>query len=191
MLQEKIYNFERAYKFIQRTYTTMGGGIWAFPHTTFWTVINKQKQTNSVVWVRERTIPSDRRLSAKLLQTFADRGCHVVSVMDPYGRILDFQDRSRYFFFQVAPQLYSRGWVDPVTDPLLLRKSSSAGNRTRASGSVARNSDHWHNVAKHCKFDARGTVVPSTATASDPTFEIEIATFTSAKRTRCVLVRRN
>jgi hypothetical protein len=32
--------------------------------------------------------------------------------------------------------------MDPVTDPLLLRKSSSAGNRTRASGSVARNSDH-------------------------------------------------
>jgi hypothetical protein len=36
--------------------------------------------------------------------------------------------------------LYSRGWVDPVPDPLLLRKSSSAGNRTRTSGSVARNS---------------------------------------------------
>jgi hypothetical protein len=30
-------------------------------------------------------------------QLFADRGCHVVSVMDPYGRILDFLDRSRYF----------------------------------------------------------------------------------------------
>jgi hypothetical protein len=32
--------------------------------------------------------------------------------------------------------------VDPVPDPLLLRKSGSAGNRTRASGTVARNSDH-------------------------------------------------
>jgi hypothetical protein len=41
--------------------------------------------------------PSDRRLSAKRLPTFADRGCHVVSVTDPYGRILDFLDRSRYF----------------------------------------------------------------------------------------------
>jgi hypothetical protein len=39
-------------------------------------------------------------------------------------------DRSRYFLFQVAPQLYSRGWVNPVSDPLLLRKSSSAGNLT-------------------------------------------------------------
>jgi hypothetical protein len=33
--------------------------------------------------------------------------------------------------------------VDPVPDPLLPGKSSSAGNRTRASGSVDRNSDHW------------------------------------------------
>jgi hypothetical protein len=30
-------------------------------------------------------------------------------VIDPYGRILGFVDRSRYFFFKVAPQLYSRG----------------------------------------------------------------------------------
>jgi hypothetical protein len=41
--------------------------------------------------------PSDRRLSAKSLATFADKGCHVVSVTDPYGRILGFLDRSRYF----------------------------------------------------------------------------------------------
>jgi hypothetical protein len=52
---------------------------------------------------------SDRCLSAKLLLTAADRECHVVSVTDPYCRILGFLDRSRYFFFQVAPQLYSRG----------------------------------------------------------------------------------
>jgi hypothetical protein len=60
--------------------------------------------------------------------TFADRRCHVVMVTDTYGRIFAFLDRSRYFFFQVAPQLYSRGGVDPVPDPLLLRKSGSAGN---------------------------------------------------------------
>jgi hypothetical protein len=85
---------------------------------------------------------SDRRLSAKLVSTFADRGCRVVSATDPHNRILGFLDRSRYYFFQVAPQLYSRGWMDPVRDPLLLRKPGSAGNRTRTSGSVARNSDH-------------------------------------------------
>jgi hypothetical protein len=36
-------------------------------------------------------------------------------------------------FFQVAPQLSSRGWVDPVSDPLLLTKSGIARNWTRAS----------------------------------------------------------
>jgi hypothetical protein len=41
--------------------------------------------------------PSDCRLSVKWLPTFADRRCHVVSVTDPYGRILGFIDRSRYF----------------------------------------------------------------------------------------------
>jgi hypothetical protein len=44
---------------------------------------------------------------------------------------LGFLDRSRYYFFQVASQLSSRGWVDPVPHPLLLRKSGSAGNRTQ------------------------------------------------------------
>jgi hypothetical protein len=41
--------------------------------------------------------PSDRRLSAMWLPTFEDRGRHVVSMTDPYGRILGFLDRSRYF----------------------------------------------------------------------------------------------
>jgi hypothetical protein len=47
---------------------------------------------------------------------FEDRVCCVVSVTNPYGRILGFLDRSLYYFFQVAPHLYSRGWVDPVPD---------------------------------------------------------------------------
>jgi hypothetical protein len=74
---------------------------------------------------------------------FADKMCHVVSVTDPYSRILVFLDRSRYCFFQVALQLYSRGWVDPVLDPLVLRKSGSTGNRTRTSGSEARRTVSW------------------------------------------------
>jgi hypothetical protein len=75
--------------------------------------------------------PSNCCLSAKLVPTFADRGCQVVSVTDPYARNLAFIDRGRYFLCQVAPQLYSGSWVDPVPDPLLLRKSGSAGNRTQ------------------------------------------------------------
>jgi hypothetical protein len=72
---------------------------------------------------------SDSRLSAKLVPTFADRGCHVVSVTDPNCRILGFLDRSRYFFFQAASQLYSRGWANSIPNPLLIN-SGSAGNRT-------------------------------------------------------------
>jgi hypothetical protein len=53
--------------------------------------------------------PSDRRLSAKLVPIFADRGCHVVSVTDPYGRILGFLDR-----------VYIRGWNDSVFPGLFI-----------------------------------------------------------------------
>jgi hypothetical protein len=60
-----------------------------------------------MVRVRERTIPTER--PPLVGEASAERGCHVVSVTNPYGRILGFLDRSRYFFFQVAPQLYSQG----------------------------------------------------------------------------------
>jgi hypothetical protein len=59
-------------------------------------------------------------LSAKLVPTFADSGCHVVGVTDPYGLITVFLDRSHYFFFQVAAQLTdadSGCHVVGVTDP--------------------------------------------------------------------------
>jgi hypothetical protein len=61
---------------------------------------------------------SDCSLSAKWSPTFADRGCHVVSVtsLRPYSR---FPRQEPLLFYQVAPQLYSRGWMDPVPDPLL------------------------------------------------------------------------
>jgi hypothetical protein len=77
----------------------------------FLEIRSEQKtKPNSVAWDRERTIPTERPpLVGKVSAKFADTGCHVVSVTDPRGRILDFLDRRRYFFFQVAPQLYSRG----------------------------------------------------------------------------------
>jgi hypothetical protein len=96
--------------------------------------------------------PSDRCLSTKLVPTFADRGCHVVRGSDPYGRILGFLDRIHYFFFQVASQLYSRGWVDPVPDPLLLGKSGSVGNGTVYF--------LLHNVYKFCSYLTGNTIHP-------------------------------
>jgi hypothetical protein len=70
---------------------------------------------NSVALVHERTIPTQRPpivgVSAKFLRI---EGCRMVSTADPYSRNLGFLDRSCCVFFQVAPQMYSRGWVDPV-----------------------------------------------------------------------------
>jgi hypothetical protein len=49
-------------------------------------------------------------------------------------RVLNIHFIIRYFFNRVAPQLSLRGWVDPVPDLLLLRKSDRAGDRTRDLG---------------------------------------------------------
>jgi hypothetical protein len=64
----------------------------------------------SVALARKRTIPIERTPHVgEVSATFADRGCRVISATDPQGRILGFLDRSRYYFFQVVPQLYSQG----------------------------------------------------------------------------------
>jgi hypothetical protein len=68
--------------------------------------------------------------------------CSVASALDPLRPYSQISRPEPLLFCQVAPQLYSRGWVDPVPDPLFLRKSGSIGNWTLTSRSVARNSDH-------------------------------------------------
>jgi hypothetical protein len=45
------------------------------------------KKKNSVAF-SPQVRPSDRRLSAKLVPTFADRGCRVVSATDSHGRLI-------------------------------------------------------------------------------------------------------
>ena len=75
---------------------------------------------------------SGRRRSVKLVPTFVDRGVSRVQRNgSPRPLISVFWTGAATFFIQVAPQLTSRGWVDPFPEPLLLRKSGSAGNRTR------------------------------------------------------------
>jgi hypothetical protein len=96
-----------------------------------WVYVKAKKQTKQTSWpesASELCRPSDRRLPAKLVPTFADRGCHVVSVTDLCGHILGFLGRSRYFLFQAAPQLHPWSRADPVPETQhFLRKSSSAG----------------------------------------------------------------
>jgi hypothetical protein len=65
--------------------------------------ISYDKKLNYTPWpeyASELYRSSDRRLSAKLVPSFADRECHVVDVTDLYGRILGFLERSRYFSFK-------------------------------------------------------------------------------------------
>jgi hypothetical protein len=47
--------------------------------------------------------PSDRRLSAKLVPTFADRGCRVVSATDLHVRILGFVDQTSWHSLVKVP----------------------------------------------------------------------------------------
>jgi hypothetical protein len=86
--------------------------------------------------------PSDRRLSVTWLSTCADRRCHVVSVTDPSCRISRFSRQEPLLFYQVVPQCVLTRLSAPRSRPTTFF-SGSAGNRTRASGSVAKNSDHF------------------------------------------------
>jgi hypothetical protein len=101
---------------------------------------------NSVAVVRKRTIPTERKpLPVEGV------GCSVQRIPTAFN--LGFFDRNRYFFIQVALQLTSRGWGNPVPDPLLLRKSGRAGNRTR---------DLWICSQKLWPVDHRGGLSTST-----------------------------
>jgi hypothetical protein len=72
------------------------------------------KKTNLIIklitlrGLSPRTNCTDRAtaaFSAKVVSAFEDRGCRVFSATDPHGRIRNILDRSRYIFFQVAPEL--------------------------------------------------------------------------------------
>jgi hypothetical protein len=67
-----------------------------------------------VAWVRERNILTERpQLIRKISVNFLRIQSAKWSAQQiPNGRILCILDWSRYFFFQVATELYSRGSVD-------------------------------------------------------------------------------
>jgi hypothetical protein len=92
-----------------------------------------KKKLNSVALAGRRTIPTERQplvgeVSANFLRI---EGVALSAQRTPTAVNLCFLGRSRYSSIQVAPQLSSRGRVDPGPDPQHLRKSRSAGKQTR------------------------------------------------------------
>jgi hypothetical protein len=83
--------------------------------------------------IRKRTIHTERppRIGEFKCQVLRLYGGCVVSATGPHGRWSRSSRLEPLLFVQVLPQLSSRGWLDPVPDPALLRKSIRAGNRTR------------------------------------------------------------
>jgi hypothetical protein len=72
--------------------------------------------------------------------TFADRRCKVVSLTDPYGRILGFSRQDPLLFLPNSSSIVLTECTPFKSH--YSQKSGSAGNLTRTSGSVVRNSDH-------------------------------------------------
>jgi hypothetical protein len=68
----------------------------------------------------------------------------VVSAADPLRSLSQFSRPEPLLSFQVAPR---KGRADPVPDPLLIRKSGSAGNKTR---------DLWVSSQELWPLDHRG-----------------------------------
>jgi hypothetical protein len=97
----------------------------------------------SVVLVRERTIPIERPpLVGEVSATFADKGVtrhHRDGSIRPYCRI---SRPEPLVFLSSSSSVVLTRLSGPRSRPTTSRKICSAGNRTRTSGSVARNSDH-------------------------------------------------
>jgi hypothetical protein len=102
----------------------------------------QNKQTPWPDTASELYRPSDSRLSAKLVPTFADRGCSVVRAEDPLRPYFRISRPKPLLFLPGSSSIVLTRLSDPVPDPLHLRKSGSAGNRNRTSGVVSRNSGY-------------------------------------------------
>jgi hypothetical protein len=105
----------------------------------------KEIKLNPVALVRKRTRhqSSDRFLSAKLVPTFVDRGCHVVSATNPHGRQSRFSRHgaATFTFKYVFSYTHEAEWT-PFQTHYFLENLVAPGIEPWISGSVARNSDH-------------------------------------------------
>jgi hypothetical protein len=76
-----------------------------------WEIRRFGEQCKNTPWTEsanELYRPSDCRLSAKLVPTFANKGWHVFSVTDPHSRILGFLDRGYSVLFHYSSQSFSK-----------------------------------------------------------------------------------
>jgi hypothetical protein len=95
---------------------------------------------NYVASVCERTISTER--PPLVGQHLRIEGCRVVSAADKYGRNLGFLDRSRCFFFQVAPHCTDGAEWTPFQTHYFSENPVVPGIETGTSESIARDSDH-------------------------------------------------
>jgi hypothetical protein len=100
-----------------------------------YTSASHSSRQNSTALVCKWTIPTKwpplvSEVSANFCGQRVLRGQHNGSLR-PYSLLSSLV---YHFLFKVAPQLHSRGWMDPVPHTLLLKKSGSAMNRTRYIG---------------------------------------------------------
>jgi hypothetical protein len=112
--------------------------IWEHCYVSYGRLIKKLRGLSPRASYTDRATAACRRSDCQLLRI---KG-HVVNVTDPYGRILNFLDRNRYFSIkQLLSCTHEAEWT-LFQIRYFFFFPGSAGNRTRASGSVAKNSDH-------------------------------------------------
>jgi hypothetical protein len=83
------------------------------------------------VWLWRRYVPPKRRFLQESHGVTSQKTAYFIVTPWKPQILLVFLDRSCYIFSSSSSVILSRAWVDPVSDPLLLIKSYSAGNRTR------------------------------------------------------------
>jgi hypothetical protein len=103
-----------------------------------WSICDSSYERNSVAWVRERTIPTERpplvgEVSSNFCEYRVQRGQRDGSLR-PYSRLS--RPEPLLFLSSSFSIVFTR-----LSGPRS-RMSGSAGNRTRAFGFVTRNSDH-------------------------------------------------
>jgi hypothetical protein len=108
---------------------------------------NSLRQTNSVALIPQANYTDWATANCRrnLVPTFADRGVsRGQRGGSPTAVNLSFLDRSRYFFIQVAPHLFSQGLSGPRSRPTGIQKNLVAPViEPETSGLAARNSHHY------------------------------------------------